>query len=155
MKDIQLKQLYRETDRFADREVTVRGWIRTNRSSNKFGFVEINDGSFFKSVQVVYEDAVIDNYELIAKAPIAAALLVKGTLVLTPEAKQPFEIKATEILVEADSDSDYPLQKKRHSVEFLRSIQCDQVQGFLICGAISCADFETLLLDDSSKPSPG
>ncbi len=122
MKDIQLKQLYRETDRFADREVTVRGWIRTNRSSNKFGFVEINDGSFFKSVQVVYEDAVIDNYELIAKAPIAAALLVKGTLVLTPEAKQPFEIKATEILVEADSDSDYPLQKKRHSLEFLREI---------------------------------
>ena len=122
MKDIQLKQLYRETARFADREVTVRGWIRTNRSSNKFGFVEINDGSFFKSVQVVYEDAVIDNYELIAKAPIAAALLVKGTLVLTPEAKQPFEIKATEILVEADSDSDYPLQKKRHSLEFLREI---------------------------------
>jgi asparaginyl-tRNA synthetase len=122
MKDIQLKQLYRETAQFADREVTVRGWIRTNRSSNKFGFVEINDGSFFKSVQVVYEDAVIDNYELIAKAPIAAALLVKGTLVLTPEAKQPFEIKATEILVEADSDSDYPLQKKRHSLEFLREI---------------------------------
>ena len=122
MKDIQLKQLYRETARFADREVTVRGWIRTNRSSNKFGFVEINDGSFFKSVQVVYEDAVIDNYESIAKAPIAAALLVKGTLVLTPEAKQPFEIKASEILIEADSAPDYPLQKKRHSLEFLREI---------------------------------
>ena len=122
MKDIQLKQLYRETDRFADREVTVRGWIRTNRSSNKFGFVEINDGSFFKSVQVVYEDAVIDNYESIAKAPIAAALLVKGTLVLTPEAKQPFEIKASEIFIEADSAPDYPLQKKRHSLEFLREI---------------------------------
>ena len=122
MKDIQLKQLHRETARFADREVTVRGWIRTNRSSNKFGFVEINDGSFFKSVQVVYEDAVIDNYESIAKAPIAAALLVKGTLVLTPEAKQPFEIKASEILIEADSAPDYPLQKKRHSLEFLREI---------------------------------
>jgi len=122
MKDIQLKQLYRETAQFADREVTVRGWIRTNRSSNKFGFVEINDGSFFKSVQVVYEDAVIDNYESIAKAPIAAALLVKGTLVLTPEAKQPFEIKASEILIEADSAPDYPLQKKRHSLEFLREI---------------------------------
>lgn len=122
MKDIQLKQLYRETARFADREVTVRGWIRTNRSSNKFGFVEINDGSFFKSVQVVYEDAVIENYESIAKAPIAAALLVKGTLVLTPEAKQPFEIKASEILIEADSAPDYPLQKKRHSLEFLREI---------------------------------
>ena len=122
MKDIQLKQLYRETAQFAHREVTVRGWIRTNRSSNKFGFVEINDGSFFKSVQVVYEDAVIDNYEPIAKAPIAAALLVKGTLVLTPEAKQPFEIKASEIFIEADSAPDYPLQKKRHSLEFLREI---------------------------------
>ena len=122
MKDIQLKQLDRETDRFADREVTVRGWIRTNRSSNKFGFVEINDGSFFKSVQVVYEDAVIDNYDAIAKAPIAAALMVKGTLILTPEAKQPFEIKASEIVIEADSSPDYPLQKKRHSLEFLREI---------------------------------
>ena len=122
MRDIQLKQLYRETAGFADREVTVRGWIRTNRSSNKFGFVEINDGSFFKSVQVVYEDGIIDNYESIAKAPIAAALLVKGTLILTPEAKQPFEIKATEILIEADSAPDYPLQKKRHSLEFLREI---------------------------------
>jgi asparaginyl-tRNA synthetase len=122
MKDIQLKQLYRETDRFADREVTVRGWIRTNRSSNKFGFVEINDGSFFKSIQVVYEDAVIDNYDAIAKAPIAAALMVKGTLILTPEAKQPFEIKASEIVIEADSSPDYPLQKKRHSLEFLREI---------------------------------
>lgn len=122
MKDIQLKQLFRESAQFADQEVTVRGWIRTNRSSNKFGFVEINDGSFFKSVQVVYEDAAIDNYESIAKAPIAAALLVKGTLVLTPEAKQPFEIKASEIVIEADSASDYPLQKKRHSLEFLREI---------------------------------
>lgn len=122
MKDIQLKQLDRETDRFADREVTVRGWIRTNRSSNKFGFVEINDGSFFKSIQVVYEDAVIDNYDAIAKAPIAAALMVKGTLILTPEAKQPFEIKASEIVIEADSSPDYPLQKKRHSLEFLREI---------------------------------
>ena len=103
MKDIQLKQLYRDTAAYADREVTVRGWIRTNRSSNKFGFVEINDGSFFKSVQVVYEDAIITNYEAIAKAPIAAALLVKGTLVLTPDAKQPFEIKAAEIVMEADS----------------------------------------------------
>lgn len=122
MKDIQLKQLYRDTAAYADREVTVRGWIRTNRSSNKFGFVEINDGSFFKSVQVVYEDAIITNYEAIAKAPIAAALLVKGTLVLTPDAKQPFEIKAAEIVMEADSAPDYPLQKKRHSLEFLREI---------------------------------
>ncbi len=122
MKDIQLKQLFRNTDQYADQEVIIRGWIRTNRSSNKFGFVEINDGSFFKSVQVVYEEEIIANFEEISKAPIAAALMVKGKLVMTPEAKQPFEIKALEVVVEADSDSDYPLQKKRHSLEFLREI---------------------------------
>ena len=122
MKDVQLRQLYTDTQQYAGKEVVVRGWIRTNRSSNKFGFVEINDGSYFKSVQVVYEEAIIENYEQIAKAPIAAALCVTGDLVLTPEAKQPFEIKAKEVVVEADSDADYPLQKKRHSLEFLREI---------------------------------
>ena len=122
MKDIQLKKLFRESGEYADQEVTIRGWVRTNRASNKFGFVELNDGTFFKSVQVVYEDAFIDNFDEISKAPIAAALYVEGTLVLTPEAKQPFEIKAKKIVVEAGSDSDYPLQKKRHSMEFLREI---------------------------------
>ncbi|MBK5246499.1 MAG: asparagine--tRNA ligase, partial [Peptostreptococcaceae bacterium] len=122
MNDIQLRQLFRNTEKYADQEVIIRGWIRTNRSSNKFGFVEINDGSFFKSVQVVYEEEIIANFEEISKAPIAAALMVKGKLLMTPEAKQPFEIKALEVVVEADSDSDYPLQKKRHSLEFLREI---------------------------------
>jgi len=122
MKDIQLRQLFRNTENYADQEVIIRGWIRTNRSSNKFGFVEINDGSFFKSVQVVYEEEIIANFEEISKAPIAAALMVKGKLLMTPGAKQPFEIKALEVVVEADSDSDYPLQKKRHSLEFLREI---------------------------------
>jgi len=122
MKDIQLKKLFRESGEYADQEVTIRGWVRTNRASNKFGFVELNDGTFFRSVQVVYEDAFIDNFDEIAKAPIAAALYVEGTLVLTPEAKQPFEIKAKKIVVEAGSDADYPLQKKRHSMEFLREI---------------------------------
>lgn len=122
MKDVQLRQLFVNTQDYAGKEVVVRGWIRTNRSSNKFGFVEINDGSYFKSVQVVYEEENIGNYEQIAKAPISAALCVTGDLVLTPEAKQPFEIKAKSIAVEADSDADYPLQKKRHSLEFLREI---------------------------------
>ena len=122
MKDTQLKQLYVNTDEYAGKEVVVRGWVRTNRSSNKFGFVEINDGSYFKSVQVVYEEDNIMNYDQIAKAPISAALYVVGDLILTPEAKQPFEIKAKEIVIEADSDADYPLQKKRHSLEFLREI---------------------------------
>ena len=122
MAEVLVRQLFRETEKFADSEVTVRGWIRTNRGSNKFGFVELNDGSFFKSVQVVYEADILDNYTEIAKAPIAAALNVTGTFVLTPDAKQPFEIKAKAIEIEAGSDPDYPLQKKRHSMEFLREI---------------------------------
>lgn len=122
MKDIQLRQLYENTEPYAGKEVVIRGWIRTNRSSNKFGFIEINDGSYFKSIQVVYEDGTIGNYEQIAKAPISAALCVTGELILTPGAKQPFEIKAREVVIEAGSDADYPLQKKRHSLEFLREI---------------------------------
>ena len=122
MAEVTVRQLFRETEKYADSEVTVRGWIRTNRGSNKFGFVELNDGSFFKSVQVVYEADFLENYAEIAKAPIAAALNVTGTFVLTPEAKQPFEIKAKTIEIEAGSDPDYPLQKKRHSMEFLREI---------------------------------
>ena len=122
MKDIQIRQIFRNTKEYAEKEVTVRGWIRTNRGSNKFGFIELNDGTFFKSIQVVYEKDIIDNFAEISKAPISAALMVRGTLALTPEAKQPFEIKAKEIVIEADSDADYPLQKKRHSMEFLREI---------------------------------
>ncbi|WWR24021.1 asparagine--tRNA ligase [Emergencia sp. JLR.KK010] len=122
MKDIQLRELHRNATSYADKEVIVRGWVRTNRSSNKFGFIELNDGTFFKSVQVVYEADKISNFDEVAKAPIASAWLVRGTLVLTPEAKQPFEIKAEEVTMEADSAADYPLQKKRHSMEFLREI---------------------------------
>ncbi|MGC2874028.1 asparagine--tRNA ligase [Ihubacter sp. mB4P-1] len=122
MKDIQLRELHRNTASYVDKEIVVRGWIRTNRSSNKFGFIELNDGTFFKSVQIVYEADRIANFDEVAKAPIASAWMVRGTLVLTPEAKQPFEIKAEEIVMEANSDSDYPLQKKRHTMEFLREI---------------------------------
>lgn len=122
MKDILIKELFRNSEAYADKEIVVRGWVRTNRGSNKFGFVELNDGSFFKSVQVVYEVENLDNFEEISKAPISAALMVKGEFVLTPDAKQPFEIKAKEVVIEADSASDYPLQKKRHSLEYLREI---------------------------------
>lgn len=122
MKDILLKELFRNTAAYADKEVVIRGWIRNNRSSNKFGFIELNDGSFFKSVQVVYEEEFVSNFDEVSKAYVATALLVKGTLVLTPGAKQPFEIKASEITVEASSTPDYPLQPKRHSMEFLREI---------------------------------
>ncbi len=122
MKDVLVKELYAAPEAFADGEIRVRGWVRTNRNSNKFGFIELNDGSFFKSVQIVYEDSKIDNYDAISKAGVAAALSVTGRLELTPSARQPFEIKAASILVEAASDPDYPLQKKRHSLEFLREI---------------------------------
>ena len=122
MKEILLRELFRNTDQYQDKEVTVRGWIRSNRSSNKFGFIELNDGSFFKSVQVVYEEEFIDNFEEISKAYVASALNVRGVVTLTPGAKQPFEIKAKEITVEATSTPDYPLQPKRHTMEFLREI---------------------------------
>lgn len=122
MKEVEIKSLFRECEKYADSEVVVKGWVRTNRGSNKFGFIELNDGSFFKSVQIVYEAEFLDNFEEVSKIPVSAALCVKGTFVLTPEAKQPFEIKAKSVVVEADSDADYPLQKKRHSMEFLREI---------------------------------
>ena len=122
MKEILLRELFRNTAAYADKEVLIKGWVRNNRSSNKFGFIEINDGSFFRSVQVVYEEEFLDNFDEIAKAYVATALAVKGVVVLTPQAKQPFEIKAGEIAVEAPSTPDYPLQPKRHSMEFLREI---------------------------------
>ncbi|MBR6798992.1 MAG: asparagine--tRNA ligase [Firmicutes bacterium] len=122
MHDVEIRKLFRETSKYAGSEIVVRGWIRTNRGSNKFGFIELNDGTFFKSVQVVYEADNLANFAEISKAPIAAALMVKGDFILTPDAKQPFEIKAKEVIIEAGSDADYPLQKKRHSMEFLREI---------------------------------
>ncbi len=122
MKEILLRELFRNTAEYADKEVLIKGWVRNNRNSNKFGFIELNDGSFFKSVQVVYEEEFIDNFEEISKAYVATALAVKGTVALTPNAKQPFEIKAKEITVEAASTPDYPLQPKRHTMEFLREI---------------------------------
>ena len=122
MKEILLRELYRNTAEYGGQEVVIKGWVRNNRASNKFGFIELNDGSFFKSVQVVYEEEFLTNFEEISKAYVATALEVKGVVELTPNAKQPFEIKAREINVEATSTPDYPLQPKRHSMEFLREI---------------------------------
>ena len=122
MKDIEIRELFRNTEAYAGKEVMVYGWVRGNRSSNQFGFLSVNDGTFFTPVQVVYEADKLSNFAEVAKYRLSAGVKVKGTLVLTPEAKQPFEIKAEEIILEADSDSDYPLQKKRHSMEFLREI---------------------------------
>ena len=104
------------------REVELSGWVRTNRTSKAFGFIELNDGTFFRSVQIVYEEAFLENFAEVSKLTLSSAITVKGELELTPEGKQPFEIKARKIILEAASDPDYPLQKKRHSMEFLREI---------------------------------
>ncbi len=122
MDRLMIKQLFAESDRYADKTVTVCGWARTIRDSKAFGFVELNDGSCFKSLQIVFEQNVIPNFDEIAKLNVGSALVVTGRVVLTPQNKQPLEIKATEIYVEGKSTPDYPLQKKRHSVEFLREI---------------------------------
>ena len=122
MKLITVKSIYRDTATFDNKEVSIGGWIRTMRVSKNFGFIELNDGSFFKNIQVVFEESTLANYEEISKQGVGASLVIQGVLVLTPDAKQPFEIKATEIAVEGTCTSDYPLQKKRHGVEFLRQI---------------------------------
>ena len=117
-----IKQLYRQTEAFGGRQVTLCGWVKTLRDSKAFGFIELNDGSFFKNCQVVFERETLSNYDEIARQNVGASLVVTGTLVLTPENRQPFEVKAEKIEVMGASSPDYPLQKKRHSMEFLREI---------------------------------
>ena len=122
MKRIEIKQLFECPETYGDKEITVAGWCRNLRASNAFGFIELNDGSCFKNLQVVIEAEKLENYKTLTKQNIGAAFVAKGILVLTPEAKQPFELKAIEVMVEGESTPDYPLQPKRHSFEFLRSI---------------------------------
>ncbi|MBU5674869.1 asparagine--tRNA ligase [Alkaliphilus sp. MSJ-5] len=121
MKSILIKDIYRNTDKYAGQTVTIEGWIRTLRASKAFGFIEVNDGSFLKNIQIVFEEG-LENFVEISKLSISTSIRVEGKLEVTPNAKQPFEIKATNIVVEGSSDNDYPLQKKRHSFEFLREI---------------------------------
>ena len=116
-----VKEIYRNREEYLDKEVTVGGWVRSVRDSKTFGFIVLHDGSFFETLQIVYHDTM-ENFQTISKLNVGAAIVVKGTLVATPQAKQPFEIQATEIMVEGDSAADYPLQKKRHSMEYLRTI---------------------------------
>lgn len=120
MKRTFISAIYENTNAFADKSVNVCGWARTIRDSKVFGFIELNDGTSFKGVQVVFEADKIPNFEEIAKQNVGCALSVCGKVSLTPENKQPFEIKAESIIVEGKSTPDYPMQKKRHSLEFLR-----------------------------------
>ena len=115
--------IYADGETLNGQTITVAGWARTIRDMKNFGFVELNDGSCFKNLQVVLDAAALPNYKEIAGQNVGAALIVTGTVVLTPEAKQPLELKATAIAVEGTSTPDYPLQKKRHSLEYLRTIQ--------------------------------
>ncbi len=122
MDRILCREIYRTPETFSGKSVTVGGWIRTLRDSKNFGFIELNDGSCFKSVQVVIERDKLANYDEVAKLNVGSAIVVRGRVALTPEMKQPFEIKAESIEVEGTSTPDYPLQKKRHSPEYLREI---------------------------------
>ncbi|MGM9637080.1 MAG: asparagine--tRNA ligase [Eubacteriales bacterium] len=121
MKRTEIKDIWKNQDAFSNLEITVCGWCRTIRASNAFGFIELNDGSCFKNLQVVFEADKLDNYKTVAKQNVGAAISVTGTLVLTPESKQPFELKAAKIDIEGTSTPDYPMQKKGQSLEFLRT----------------------------------
>ena len=117
-----VKQLFRQTETFGEKEITVSGWIRTIRVSKNFGFIEVNDGSFFKNLQIIIEDNKLENFQALSKLNVGAAITATGILALTPEAKQPFELKADKVVIEGTSTPDYPLQKKRHSFEYLRTV---------------------------------
>ena len=121
MKLTTVKEIYRDRDSFLNQEVTVGGWVRSIRDSKTFGFLVLHDGTYFETLQVVYNDKM-ENFQEISKLNVGAAVIVKGTLVPTPQAKQPFEIQAVEVQVEGASAPDYPLQKKRHVMEYLRTI---------------------------------
>ena len=118
---VTVRELFRETEKYAGKKVSVGGWVRSIRDSKTFGFMVLSDGSFYTTLQVVFHDTM-ENFGDICKLNVGSAVIVKGTLVMTPEAKQPFEIQADTVAVEGESTPDYPLQKKRHSLEFLRTM---------------------------------
>ena len=121
MKETTIRKLYKETEKYLNKEITLEGWVKTVRGSKAFGFIELNDGTFFKNVQIVYTDK-LSNFEEISKLTLISTIKVNGTLVKTENAKQPFEIQANSIEVENLADNSYPLQKKRHTFEYLRTV---------------------------------
>ena len=118
---LSVREIFRNKEQYLDKEIAIGGWVRSIRDSKTFGFIVLNDGTFFEPIQVVYNDGM-DNFAQVSKLNVGAALIVKGTLVATPQAKQPFEIQAKEVFIEGESTPDYPLQKKRHTLEYLRTI---------------------------------
>jgi asparaginyl-tRNA synthetase len=121
MESIDIRELFRNTKEYVDKEITVVGWIRSLRVSKNFAFMVINDGTFFEPLQVVLSDS-LQNYDEVTKLNVGSAVIVKGKVVATPDAKQAFELQATEVAIEGPSTPDYPLQKKRHTMEYLRTI---------------------------------
>ena len=121
MKNVSIKDLFRNTDNYIDKNVEISGWVKTVRDSKTFGFIEINDGSFFKNLQIVFSDT-LSNFEQVCKLTISSTIIVQGKIVKTENAKQPFEMHAASINIFNLADSDYPLQKKRHSFEYLRTV---------------------------------
>ena len=118
---VTVRELYKNREAYLDKEVSIGGWVRSVRASKAFGFIVVSDGTYFETLQIVYHDNMA-NFAEISKLNVGAAIIVKGTLVATPDAKQPFEIQAVEVAVEGPSAPDYPLQKKRHTLEYLRTI---------------------------------
>ena len=121
MENILVRELFKNSEEYYTKEIKVSGWIRTVRDSKTFGFIELNDGSFFKNLQIVF-DNTLSNFNEICKLTISSSVEITGIFTKTENAKQPFELKATSVKVVDLSDSDYPLQKKRHTVEYLRTI---------------------------------
>ncbi len=122
MDKVTVRRLLAEAENYAEKEITVNGWIRNNRDQKSFGFIALNDGTHFNTIQIVYERDLISNYDQVAAMRVGSAIKASGKLVLTPEARQPFEIKASQVDLEGDSPPDYPIQPKRHSREFLREV---------------------------------
>ncbi len=118
---VTIRELYRRREKYLDKEISIGGWVRSVRGSKAFGFIVVNDGTYFEPLQVVYHDAMA-NFAEVSRLNVGAAIIVKGALVATPQAKQPFEIQAAEVVIEGPSAPDYPLQKKRHTLEYLRTI---------------------------------
>lgn len=118
-----VKDIFLEPEKYYDKEVTVGGWVRSIRSNNNFGFVVLNDGTTFQTIQIVIDAEKLENYTELTKQNVGAALIVTGNLVATPQAKQPFEVQASHVFVEGESTPDYPLQKKKHGFEFLRTLE--------------------------------
>ena len=146
-----VKELYHNTDAYIGKEITVGGWVRSNRDSKAFGFIVLHDGTFFETLQVVYSDQ-LENFAEICKINVGAAVIVKGTLVATPDAKQPFEIQASEVWsLREHSTPDYPLQKKRHSLEYLRTDAASASANQYVPGCIPCA-FSDRLCHSSVLP---